>query len=171
MNKALKVFCIMSLLLLAVVFSGCGNDGDKFVGSWTGLEHPDNPLSHVVRLEITQNGDNFIVKRKMGYYERSSAKWNDGKENTSSVILKNGRLGSDSQFDTTTYTYDEKNKTLLFSGFGGVTLQKDDEGKIYEQLKADGKPLADKLAAEIKEREKAPALDNAFEKYGKKRWN
>lgn len=170
MNKALKVLCMVSLLLMAVVISGCGNDGDKFVGKWTGLEHPDNPLSHVARVEITQNGDNFIVKRTMGYYKESTAEWDPGTERVTSTILKDGRLGSDNQFDTTTYTYDEKNKTLLYSGYGGVTLQKDDDGKIYEQLKAEGKPLADKIAAEIKENEKGP-VENPFEKYGKMRLN
>lgn len=164
---------MVSLLILTAVFSGCGNDGDKFVGKWTGLEHPDNPLSHVARVEIMQNGDNFVIKRTMGYYERSTAKWNSGDEIVDSVVLKDGRLNTGDQFNAKTYTYDEKNKTLLFSGYGGggITLQKDDDGKIYEQLKAEGKPMADKLAAEIKAAEKGPMMDNPFEKYGKLKLN
>lgn len=129
----------MSLLLLTMVFAGCSNEGDKYIGKWTGLENPDNPRSYVYQMTIEKNGDNFVIKRKLGNYNEfqpdRKLEWQDSSEKTASATLKDGKLISGNEIASTTYTYIEKDNTLLYSGQGGIYLQKDDDGKVLEELK------------------------------------
>ena len=82
--KAWKTLCIMSLLLLTMVLAGCSNEGDKYIGKWTGLENPDNPRSYIYQISIEQNGDNYIIKRKISNYNEFNPdrqlEWQEGKE-------------------------------------------------------------------------------------------
>lgn len=172
MNKALKLLCMVSLLILTAVFSGCGNDGDKFVGSWTGLEDPDKPLSRIHRVDITQNGDNFIVKIKMGSYNEFGDKleWDAGNEYTKSAVLKDGKLVMEGAFQPIYYTYVEKDNTLMFSEYGGVSMQKDDDGKLYEKLIADAEPLAAERLEKNTPKATTKIIDNPWKKYGGATW-
>ena len=171
--KIWKILCIMSLLLLTMVFAGCSNEGDKYIGKWTGLENPDNPRSYIHQMTIEKNDDNFIIKRKIGSYNeynRDKLEWHDSTEDTDSATLKDGKLVVDGNLTTTTYTYIEKDNTLLYSGQGGVYLQKDDDGKVLEELK---KQAADALTKYWEEHpiiDKVPIIDDPFAKYGKTKW-
>lgn len=142
--KAWKVVCIMSLLLLTMVFAGCSNEGDKYIGKWTGLENPDNPLSSVHQVSIEKNGDNFIIKHKMSSFNQygKQLEWKDGKEYQYSSTLKDGKLSVKRDLGENTYTYIEKDDTLLFSSMGGIHLQRDNDGKVLEELKTQAEPLA-----------------------------
>ncbi len=140
MFKAWKIFCIMSLLLITMVFAGCGNDGDKFVGSWTGLENPNDPLSDIRNITIEKKDNNFIVKDKYGFYIVDGPfKWQDG-ITQSTATLKDGIL----VMGSTTITYNDKDGTLLYKGnsSGSFSLQKDDDNKKYQELKNEAEPLA-----------------------------
>lgn len=119
------------------LISGCSNnEGDKYIGKWTGLENPDSPRSYIHQMTIEKNGDNFIIKRKIGQYNEFNLdrqlEWHDSTEDTDSATLKDNKLVVGGNLTTTTYTYIEKDNTLLYSGNGGVYLQKDNDGKILE---------------------------------------
>lgn len=170
--KFWKVFCCMSLLLLTMVFAGCGNDGNKYEGKWTGLENPNNPRSYIHQISIDQNGDNFIVKRKIGSYNefhRDNLEWNDSTEDIDTTTLKDGKL-VEGGLSATTYTYLEKDNTLLYSAHGGVTLQKDDEGKIFDELQKQAAEATQKYWEEHPLKKTSPINDNPFAKYGKTKW-
>lgn len=171
--RAWKILCIMSLLLLTMVFAGCSNEGDKYIGKWTGLENPDNPRSYIHQMTIEKNDDNFIIKRKIGSYNeynRDKLEWHDSTEDTDSATLKDGKLVVDGNLTTTTYTYIEKDNTLLYSGQGGVYLQKDDDGKVLEELKKQAADALTKYWEEHPLKKTSPINDNPFEKYGKTKW-
>ena len=169
--KAWKVLCIMSLLLLTMVFAGCSNEGDKYIGKWTGLENPDNPRSYVYQMTIEKNGDNFVIKRKLGNYNEfqpdRKLEWQDSSEKTASATLKDGKLVSGNEIASTTYTYIEKDNTLLYSGQGGIYLQKDDDGKVLENLKKQASEALTKYWEEHPIIDKVPIIDDPFTKYGK----
>ncbi len=172
--KIWKILCIMSLLLLTMAaFTGCSNEGDKYIGKWTGLENPDNPRSYIHQMTIEKNGDNFIIKRKIGNYNeynRDELEWHDSTEDTDSATLKDDKLVVGGNLTTTTYTYIEKDNTLLYSGHGGVYLQKDDDGKILEELKKQAGEALTKYWEEHPLKKTSPIIDSPFEKYGKTKW-
>ncbi|EHR31895.1 hypothetical protein GXM21_12715 (plasmid) [Megamonas funiformis] len=168
--KAWKTLCIMSLLLLTMVLAGCSNEGDKYIGKWTGLENPDNPRSYIYQMTIEQNGDNYIIKRKVSNYNEFNPdrqlEWQEGKEKTESATLKDGKLVSGNDIASVSYTYIEKDNTLLYSA-KGIYLQKDDDNAIFENLK---KQAADALTKYWEEHpiiNKTPIIDDPFIKYGK----
>lgn len=167
--KAWKILCIMSLLLLTML-AGCSNEGDKYIGKWTGLENPDNPRSYIYQMTIEQNDDNYIVKRKVSNYNEFNPdrqlEWQEGKEKTESATLKDGKLVSGNDIASVSYTYIEKDNTLLYSA-KGIYLQKDDDNAIFENLK---KQAADALTKYWEEHpiiNKTPIIDDPFTKYGK----
>lgn len=172
--KIWKILCIMSLLLLTMAFTGCSNEGDKYIGKWTGLENPDNPRSYIHQMTIEKNGDNFIIKRKIGNYNEyqpdRQLEWHDSTEDTDSATLKDGKLVVGGNLTTTTYTYIEKDNTLLYSGHGGIYLQKDDDGKILDDLKKQAADALTKYWEEHPLKKTSPINDNPFEKYGKTKW-
>ena len=131
-----KCLLFVILMLLITLISGCSNEGDKYIGKWTGLENPDSPRSYIHQMTIEKNGDNFIIKRKIGQYNEFNLdrqlEWHDSTEDTDSATLKDNKLVVGGNLTTTTYTYIEKDNTLLYSGNGGVYLQKDNDGKILE---------------------------------------
>ena len=47
-----KCLLFVILMLLMTLISGCSNEGDKYIGKWTGLENPANPLSSVHQVSI-----------------------------------------------------------------------------------------------------------------------
>lgn len=168
--KIWKILCIMSLLLLTMAFAGCSNEGDKYIGKWTGLENPDNPRSYIYQISIEQNGDNYIIKRKISNYNEFNPdrqlEWQEGKEKTESATLKDGKLVSGNDIASVSYTYIEKDNTLLYSA-KGIYLQKDDDNAIFENLK---KQAADALTKYWEEHpiiNKTPIIDDPFTKYGK----
>lgn len=167
--KAWKILCIMSLLLLTML-AGCSNEGDKYIGKWTGLENPDNPRSYIYQMTIEQNDDNYIIKRKVSNYNEFNPdrqlEWQEGKEKTESATLKDGKLVSGNDIASVSYTYIEKDNTLLYSA-KGIYLQKDDDNAIFENLK---KQAADALTKYWEEHpiiNKTPIIDDPFTKYGK----
>lgn len=167
--KAWKILCIMSLLLLTML-AGCSNEGDKYIGKWTGLENPDNPRSYIYQMTIEQNDDNYIIKRKVSNYNEFNPdrqlEWQEGKEKTESATLKDGKLVSGNDIASVSYTYIEKDNTLLYSA-KEIYLQKDDDNAIFENLK---KQAADALTKYWEEHpiiNKTPIIDDPFTKYGK----
>lgn len=167
--KAWKILCIMSLLLLTML-AGCSNEGDKYIGKWTGLENPDNPRSYIYQMTIEQNDDNYIIKRKVSNYNEFNPdrqlEWQEGKEKIESATLKDGKLVSGNDIASVSYTYIEKDNTLLYSA-KGIYLQKDDDNAIFENLK---KQAADALTKYWEEHpiiNKTPIIDDPFTKYGK----
>ena len=124
-------------------------------------------------MTIEKNGDNFIIKRKIGNYNeynRDELEWHDSTEDTDSATLKDGKLVVGGNLTTTTYTYIEKDNTLLYSGHGGVYLQKDDDGKILEELKKQAGEALTKYWEEHPLKKTSPIIDSPFEKYGKTKW-
>lgn len=47
-----KCLLFVILMLLITLISGCSNEGDKYIGKWTGLENPDNPRSYIYQISI-----------------------------------------------------------------------------------------------------------------------
>lgn len=166
--KSWKIFCCVSLLLLTMVFAGCGNDGDKYVGTWTGLSKANEPLSDLRQVTIEKGKNNkFIVKEKIGHYSpiiQKKYEW-DEFEDTDEAIFKDDKL----IIGGTSFEYIEEDNTLLYKGNGKYYLSKDDTGNLYNKLKDDGKPFAikryEKTIADAKELNKSP-----FEKYGNLKW-
>lgn len=165
--KAWKTLCIMSLLLLTMVLAGCSNEGDKYIGKWTGLSNPNNPLSDLRQVTIEKNGENnFIVNDRIGSYNAYGKKC-EWKENTSTDIatLKDGKL----VIGGTSFTYIKKDNTLLYNGNGKYSLKRDDNDSEYNNLKKQAEPLAmerfEKYKTQEEELSKSP-----FEKYGKTKW-
>ncbi len=90
----------------------------------------------------------------------------EGKEKTESATLKDGNLVSGNDIASVSYTYIEKDNTLLYSA-KGIYLQKDDDNAIFENLK---KQAADALTKYWEEHpiiNKTPIIDDPFTKYGK----
>ena len=139
-----KCLLFVILMLLMTLISGCSNEGDKYIGKWTGLENPANPLSSVHQVSIEKNGDNFIIKHKMSSFNQygKHLEWKEGKEYQYSSTLKDGKLSVKRDLGENTYTYLEKDDTLLFSPMGGIHLQRDNDGKVLEELKTQAEPLA-----------------------------
>lgn len=166
-----KCSLFVILMLLITLISGCSNnEGDKYIGKWTGLENPDNPRSYIYQISIEQNGDNYIIKRKVSNYNEFNPdrqlEWQEGKEKTESATLKDGKLVSGNDIASVSYTYIEKDNTLLYSA-KGIYLQKDDDNAIFENLK---KQAADALTKYWEEHpiiNKTPIIDDPFTKYGK----
>ena len=47
-----KCLLFVILMLLITLISGCSNEGDKYIGKWTGLSNPNNPLSDLRQVTI-----------------------------------------------------------------------------------------------------------------------
>lgn len=167
-----KCFLFGFLMLLITLLSACGNnEGDKYIGKWTGLENPNNPRSYIYQISIEKNGDNFIIKRKISNYNEFNPdrhlELQESEEKTESAILKDGKLVSGNKLMSVSYTYIEKDNTLLYSGF---YLQKDDDGSIFEALKKQAADALTKYWEEHPLKKKSPIKDNPFERYGKTKW-
>ena len=162
-----KCLLFVILMLLITLISGCSNEGDKYIGKWTGLSNPNNPLSDLRQVTIEKNSENnFIINEKIGSYNAYGKKC-EWKENTSTDIatLKYGKL----VIGGTSFTYIEKDNTLLYNGDGKYYLKKDDDDSEYTNLKKQAEPLAierfEKYKAQEKELNTSP-----FERYGKTKW-
>lgn len=58
-----KCLLFVILMLLITLVSGCSNnEGDKYIGKWTGLENPDNPRSYIY--QISKNKMEIIILSK-----------------------------------------------------------------------------------------------------------
>lgn len=58
---------LLALISCCQLFFGCGNKGDKFVGTWK-ENHSHNYVFSV--LTITKSGDNFIIHTHNGSLDR-----------------------------------------------------------------------------------------------------
>lgn len=166
-----KCLLFVILMLLMTLISGCSNnEGDKYIGKWTGLENPDNPQSYIYQISIEKNGNNFIIKRKVSNYNEFNTdrqlEWQEGEEKTESATLKDGKLISGNDIASISYTYIEKDNSILYSA-KGIYLQKDDDGTIFENLKKQAADALTKYWEEHPMINKTPIIDDPFSKYGK----
>ena len=93
--------CSLLLILTLLVSVSCSKKGSEFLGKW---QHVSNPNA---KLEILQNGDNYLVII-------------DGKEtpatfNNGNLEIKTNQLG----FETITINYIEKDDKIIVNGFNG----------------------------------------------------
>lgn len=136
--KALKM--ILLVFCLAVFVSGCGTD--KYIGNWVGIERPNDPTSPIMQISIEKNGNNYLVKMTEGRYHGTKLSllengdreftWQTQEVRNKSAVLKNDKLYIDGAVDT--FTFIEKDNTLLYSGLGGISFKKD-TGKEFEEMK------------------------------------
>lgn len=141
----IKIFKILSMLLtiflMIVLVSGCGsNKYNRFVGTWTGIQDPNNPQSDVYQISIDENDSKFIIRtRKYQYTENN--KWVECPEKFDDALLKDNKLIKDQnacfgvgKLFPATYSYEKDKNAIFYSGYGGFYLYKDTDNKVLNDL-------------------------------------
>lgn len=105
LQQALSVFMLF-FLLFALVIASCANPGSEYLGSWENTKNPQE------QLEITRNGDSFLIKATNGALMTTApATLRDG------VLEVHSALGA-------SFTYVKATGTLLLPGLSPVEYRR-----------------------------------------------
>ena len=147
----MKKWIVASLLLMLLIpVAGCGKQGSEYAGKWICADKNAWDGSMMVRrLDIRQNGENWIVSESVEAYEYRgpvNAQWGEWKASapqTISATLKDGKLFVNPFF---AFTYVQSNATLLNpSGKAYIKETADELGKMQNAATEDFKKRNPKL--------------------------
>ena len=148
----MKKWIVASLLLLLLIpVAGCGKQGSEYAGKWICADKNAWDGSMMVRrLDIKQNGENWLVSESVEAYEsrgpinKQWGEWKASAPQTTSATLKDGKLVVNPFF---AFTYIQSNATLLNpSGKAYIKETADELGKMKNAAKEDFKKRNPKLS-------------------------
>ena len=165
--KVFKYVFMFILIASTMALSGCG--GDKFAGKWYYINESHSIIS---MLDITKNGDNYIVKRSAIYYKPEYREVGKGTverevslgafdrrkekrqitvpvyEATLNLVVENLNQSTlvENKGQLGSYTYIEKDKTLQdFSSGEPIFYKQGGINELIKQMQANKASYFDKI--------------------------
>lgn len=128
MKLKFRIFWLSLLVCLTVVLAGCGDPASKYVGKWltfdgsVGLNGGDVYILNIERNGNSKNGylltkihSDYAYHAIEGKYGNNYV-WTESKTKPVTATFKDDKLYVDGEMNTQVYVFNEKDKTLMFTG-------------------------------------------------------